>query len=257
MASTTAELDFALQSVKDTHKKVTTRLGEIIDNLKNGVALASKIEALAGDSYERCEALIAEPGEAIVLRLAGSARALEGTARAVSSTISRIKAGEKAAGAAIAEDMAALQAEFVGPDKKTVAAQPGGTKEFKAYRDAMKAAGVKRYLAAKDADGDDELEVVSATLTVYCPITKKVFEEPMRNPNCKHIFSKEGVMNLFTQRKAGANTAMKCPVSGCPVSFKRDQLEPDEETAKRVQQHLKQSKKRKLPADEPAFTQID
>lgn len=72
---------------------------------------------------------------------------------------------------------------------------------------------------------------------LYCPITKKPFEEPLRNKLCNHCYSKEAVHQMLARR-----SSIKCPVGGCTKQVMMENLILDRELARRVKRKMKQDK---------------
>ena len=72
---------------------------------------------------------------------------------------------------------------------------------------------------------------------LYCPITKKPFEDPLRNKLCNHCYSKEAVNQMLARRNS-----IKCPVGGCTKQVTMENLIPDRELARRVRRKMKQDK---------------
>lgn len=72
---------------------------------------------------------------------------------------------------------------------------------------------------------------------LYCPITKKPFEDPVRNKLCSHCYSKAAICQILTRKNA-----IKCPVGGCTKQVMMPNLIPDRDLARRVKRKLKQDK---------------
>ena len=70
-----------------------------------------------------------------------------------------------------------------------------------------------------------------------CPITRKPFEDPVRNKLCNHCYSKAAVCQMLTRR-----SSIKCPVGGCTKQVVLPNLIPDRELARRVRRKMKQDK---------------
>ncbi|KAL3940671.1 MAG: hypothetical protein SGBAC_004836 [Bacillariaceae sp.] len=80
-------------------------------------------------------------------------------------------------------------------------------------------------------DQDDELEVVggSTTMSLKCPITGTLLQDPMRNKVCHHVYSKHAILSYA--RKGNA----KCPNVGCGnITLSIGQLEDDHQTGRLV-----------------------
>ena len=45
-------------------------------------------------------------------------------------------------------------------------------------------------------EGDEELAVGQVQRSLLCPFTRKIFEEPVKNKRCGHIYSKQGLVLL-------------------------------------------------------------
>ena len=72
---------------------------------------------------------------------------------------------------------------------------------------------------------------------LHCPITRKPFEDPVRNRLCNHCYSKAAIHQMLARRNS-----IKCPVGGCTKEVKMPDLIPDRELARRVKRKMKQDK---------------
>ena len=72
---------------------------------------------------------------------------------------------------------------------------------------------------------------------LHCPITRKPFEEPVRNKLCNHCYSKAAICQMLDRRNR-----VKCPVGGCDKEVTRPNLIPDRELARRVKRKMKQDR---------------
>lgn len=70
-----------------------------------------------------------------------------------------------------------------------------------------------------------------------CPITKKPFEDPVRNKLCNHCYSKAAICEIIGRRHS-----TKCPVGGCNKDVTIPNLVPDRDLARRVKRKMKQDK---------------
>lgn len=91
-----------------------------------------------------------------------------------------------------------------------------------------------REVEPMDASGVIFSQVEEA---LYCPITKKPFEDPVRNKLCNHCYSKAAINEILTRKHS-----IKCPVGGCTKQVTMPNLIPDRELARRVKRKLKQDK---------------
>ena len=108
--------------------------------------------------------------------------------------------------------------------------------------DIRKALGekIKKNKSARggggDDDDDDELEIVhnrnDDIHALKCPITAMLFDNPVRNKVCGHIYDLAGLKHLLSSRKT------KCPVSGCAnMTLSLNQVEDDEQMKLKVKRH--------------------
>eukprot|EP00980_Cylindrotheca_fusiformis_P028292 scaffold22589_cov138-Cylindrotheca_fusiformis.AAC.55 len=80
------------------------------------------------------------------------------------------------------------------------------------------------------ANQDDELEVMEAvsTVSLKCPITAMLLQEPVRNKVCHHVYSKHAIQQYLQRNR-------KCPCVGCGnTNVTLSQLEDDMATARLV-----------------------
>jgi len=122
-------------------------------------------------------------------------------------------------------------------------------------RDSLGEKIKKRARASKGGgeDSDDELEVVRNRVddenALKCPITGMLYNQPVKNKECQHVYDRAGLDQMI---RAGKRT---CPVPGCSnKSVTLAQVEEDEQMKLKVQRHKKrveaQKKKRELEEDD-------
>jgi hypothetical protein len=99
------------------------------------------------------------------------------------------------------------------------------------YREVSTALGEKDMYAKKPAD--DDIEVVQTgpnTVSLLCPVTRALFEDPVKSKVCAHVFSRVGIMHMI-----GNKGYCQCPVAGCNNGrITMEQLEDDVATATMV-----------------------
>ena len=101
-------------------------------------------------------------------------------------------------------------------------------------------------------DDDDDLEIVDNVGVddvhkLKCPITGMLFQDPVKNKVCGHVYDQMGFNQLMRNGKK------KCPVPGCSNhALKKEQLEPDEEMKLKVRRHKmrEEAAKKKRDLDE-------
>lgn len=76
---------------------------------------------------------------------------------------------------------------------------------------------VKDNLGMIVADADSDLEVMAdqGHETLKCPISGGLFEEPVKNRVCKHIYSKAALIGILQQNRG---RSIRCPMPGCKNS---------------------------------------
>lgn len=85
---------------------------------------------------------------------------------------------------------------------------------------------------------EDELQVLASNSTqnLKCPISAAIFEDPVRNKVCKHVYSRNALVQFLAQAKRKRNCA--CPVFGCSnQNLTLESCEPDQTTAMSVKRH--------------------
>ncbi|KAL7722200.1 SP-RING-type domain-containing protein [Entamoeba marina] len=80
--------------------------------------------------------------------------------------------------------------------------------------------------------GDDEDIIIEDKVSFNCPLTRKLFEDPVKSTVCGHTFSKQAIISYI-----GSNRKRKCPVAGCDRSFGKNDLEKDVETIHAMERH--------------------
>lgn len=89
-----------------------------------------------------------------------------------------------------------------------------------------------------DDEEEDELQVLggSGTQTLKCPISGATLQDPVRNKVCKHVYSKDALVQFLAQGQRKRKCA--CPVFGCSnQNLTLQSCEPDRSTAMAVKRH--------------------
>lgn len=100
-----------------------------------------------------------------------------------------------------------------------------------------------RKSAGDDDDDDDDLEVVNmpGSQNLKCPVTGMLFDDPVKNKVCGHVYSKAGIEQLLN-----VQGRKSCPVAGCVnAHVERSQLENDVEMAMKVRKFIRREKMEK------------
>jgi hypothetical protein len=94
-------------------------------------------------------------------------------------------------------------------------------------------------------NGNNDEIVVVRRAALVCPLTTATVEEPVKNSECGHVYSKSAVTE-YVQRKKKRGEALICPVVGCNKVLK--DLEDDPETRRALQKAAQgKNKKRARP----------
>lgn len=88
-----------------------------------------------------------------------------------------------------------------------------------------------------------ENAIQNPTQSLRCPFTNGALKNPVKNSECKHVYSLEGVLSFFAQNAQAkipsqspsldiipANWSARCPVAGCNSKIRRNQLKKDYHT---------------------------
>ena len=83
----------------------------------------------------------------------------------------------------------------------------------------------------EEADGDEDMVMVSSQIQTVCPVTRKEMVRPVRNTACGHVYDREGIEALMMQ-----NAATRCPVVGCrnPAIVLPNNLQDDKQTKRAI-----------------------
>ncbi|KAK5579218.1 hypothetical protein RB653_008897 [Dictyostelium firmibasis] len=80
-------------------------------------------------------------------------------------------------------------------------------------------------------DEDEDLVVASQTISIICPLSQGILNEPVRAEICGHVFSKNIILQMFRNF-----AQIPCPIAGCGRQINKNQLKRAidiEETVKR------------------------
>jgi SUMO ligase MMS21 Smc5/6 complex component len=86
--------------------------------------------------------------------------------------------------------------------------------------------------AAGEIDEDAELVVASAALSIKCPITQKVFVDPVMSKKCRHNYERDAITRHV---RSSRGRATLCPVAGCSERVTLDDLTPNPAMLREIQ----------------------
>ncbi|KAI5479792.1 E3 SUMO-protein ligase nse2 [Pseudohyphozyma bogoriensis] len=104
---------------------------------------------------------------------------------------------------------------------------------------------IKKMIPAEDNDdddSDDEIEIGAQVTDFKCPLTLSLLKEPMKNPACKHHFSKAAILDMLAHSEKDANGNSVCPTSGCHARFKKEDLVLDKALERRVAAYVERQR---------------
>jgi len=112
----------------------------------------------------------------------------------------------------------------------------------------------------QDEENEGLMVMSSAGENTICPITRKDFEEPVKNPVCGHVYTKEAIIQVIRTKRGRSVT---CPVAGCRAPVNEKSLEPDVEMERKLKKLKKQKEiKQSQPSppreeeEEEEYTQL-
>jgi hypothetical protein len=89
----------------------------------------------------------------------------------------------------------------------------------------------------EENDNDDELQVEGGKIVLRCPLSLKIFENPMKSTRCGHTFDEEGIRGTWRHQ------AEPCPVPGCGKNLRLTDFEKDRLMNLRVKSYYGLQKK--------------
>jgi hypothetical protein len=109
--------------------------------------------------------------------------------------------------------------------------------------------------AAEPGDEDAEMVVVEGRTSLRCPITGTWLEDPVKNKECGHVYSRVAIVNQLNEyaRMHRGSAPMKCPCAGCRKSVKRADLQDDAMTAVEVRRAQAQERGRRIVATQESI----
>eukprot|EP01130_Rhizamoeba_saxonica_P017572 TRINITY_DN8551_c0_g1_i2.p1 TRINITY_DN8551_c0_g1~~TRINITY_DN8551_c0_g1_i2.p1 ORF type:complete len:243 (-),score=64.41 TRINITY_DN8551_c0_g1_i2:44-724(-) len=94
---------------------------------------------------------------------------------------------------------------------------------------------------------DEELVVMTQTDDTdnftFCPITREVMTDPVRNDPCGHAYSREAIMQHLRKSK-------KCPIAACSSLVSKNSLSDDPVLATKIKRALRKNKRKRPEYDE-------
>ncbi|KAK9466589.1 zinc-finger of the MIZ type in Nse subunit-domain-containing protein [Lipomyces arxii] len=137
--------------------------------------------------------------------------------------------------------------------KRTVwDAKYGDTDEMPQVEQWFDATGkAKSNTMIHDSQGgneDDDLVVAQVKQSLKCPISLKLYVDPVTSEICHHSYSKDAIMAMFVHKMV-----IDCPVGGCSRKLRKTDLVPDNYLAGRVQRYID----RQSDQNEEEFDELD
>lgn len=84
---------------------------------------------------------------------------------------------------------------------------------------------------------DDDIQVEGGKIDLKCPISLKIFENPMKSVKCGHTFDLEGISGTWHNRDE------QCPILGCGKVLRRTDFKKDDLMNLRVKSYYRLQKK--------------
>ncbi|KAI9592524.1 zinc-finger of the MIZ type in Nse subunit-domain-containing protein [Syncephalis fuscata] len=99
--------------------------------------------------------------------------------------------------------------------------------------------------ADSDVDEDDDIIQVSQQISLICPLTTMIMENPVTNTTCNHSFSETAIMDYIRQQSRGTGV-VNCPVAGCSQTVRANTLKANRMLERRIQREteIKESQQR-------------
>merc|ERR1712130_134561 len=97
----------------------------------------------------------------------------------------------------------------------------------------------------EDDDDDEDIDIVidrAANVnigSIKCPLTQRVFVEPVKSRECGHTFEREAVENYIESQEQRQEMS-DCPLPGCNNILTKDQLIRDVMMEKKIKAQSKQ-----------------
>ncbi|KAG0658244.1 hypothetical protein C6P45_002225 [Maudiozyma exigua] len=79
-----------------------------------------------------------------------------------------------------------------------------------------------RCIIPDDNDEEDDLMIDGGIIELTCPITCKMYEEPLISNQCGHVFDKSGLQEYFRTERT-----RDCPQTGCSKHLRINDFIPD------------------------------
>lgn len=84
-----------------------------------------------------------------------------------------------------------------------------------------------------DIDEDVDMIVAETRQSTVCQLTQRPFENPVKNPDCGHVYSQAAIVNMIR------GAAAACPIAGCRKTVRTALLVPDTEMILRLERSQK------------------
>lgn len=87
----------------------------------------------------------------------------------------------------------------------------------------------------------DDLVLMQKEISLVCPLTKKIMEDPVTSKKCQHSYSKSAILShirLYRQRRGHP----KCPIGGCDQTVKENDLEPNADLEKAIRRKQREDR---------------
>lgn len=95
-------------------------------------------------------------------------------------------------------------------------------------------AGSSGTQRAQEGDLDADLLMSQVEVSLKCPLTQKLLEDPVQHRSCKHNYSKQAMLQYIRDRSR-IGKATRCPFGGCTNKVTENDLVPNHALQGRLQ----------------------
>ncbi|KAI8868894.1 hypothetical protein GQ42DRAFT_124531 [Ramicandelaber brevisporus] len=105
-------------------------------------------------------------------------------------------------------------------------------------------------------EDDDDFEVGVERISLVCPLTNQLLEEPLVGSNCQHVYSSKAVREYIrSEQRNNRNNRAQCAVPGCNAVLVPSDLRPYPKIERKVQR-LRELQARQAAAQEDEYETI-
>jgi len=99
---------------------------------------------------------------------------------------------------------------------------------------------IRHHGECMPGEEEEELVMMDAKISLKCPVSGMLLEDPVKNTLCGHIYSRQAILGLI-----GSKRTIPCPFAGCSKMVSKRTLVNDLQTQRELKKHVRELEMKK------------